>query len=609
VFSKKNMDKPKYYLLVTFLFVTVFFCSSPLFASVMFSASVDSNRVYLNDTFMYTLTLSGGGRTGKPKLPVMKEFDVLGTSTSSTYSFANGVQNASTAFEYTLIPRKKGSFSIRPSEITVDGKLYKTGVVKVTVLAGSGKTTRRQNRSSRWSAFGSNDPFSRFFNKRRDYKSKNDGVVRAFAKAQLSKPVVYVNEQLIYIFKFYRRLRLSQNPNYASPDMTGFVVVDVPEPQKDYRENVKGLDYKVAEIRTALFPTSPGDFTIGQATLSIPGGFFSRGSIIKTKPLEIKVLPLPMEGRPDNFSGLVGKFTIKAILNKASVKLGQPVTVTVTVHGFGNIDNIQKPVIPEQAGYTIYSSKETKSLDKGKGVIEGGKTFETIVVARKVGSYSLGKLSCSFFDPAKKEYVVAYSDEVKLLVTPSSTPLLEDEPSFATPVREDAVHKDIAYIKPDVDRLSDDGPVYTGWFFWFLQLLPLLSVVGTLVFCRHREKMNTDIAYARLQKAKKITRKLMRDAENALQRGDEEEFFSSLSKALTEYIGNKFNLSSAGLTSDIIKDELASKDIVHEDIEKVTTCLESCYIARFASAAHTQEDMAKILATANEAILAIEKKV
>jgi len=609
VFFKEIMEKPKQYLVIITLFIMIFACSSPLFASVMFSASVDSNRVFLNDTFVYKLTMSGGGRTGKPKLPVMKDFDVLGTSTSSTYSFGNGAQNSSTSFEYTLIPRKKGSFSIRPSQITVDGKVYKTGIVKVTVLAGSGKTSRRQKRNSVWSPLGSNDPFSSFFNNRKHYTSGNDGVVRAFAKAQLSKPVVYVNEQLIYIFKFYRRLRLLQNPNYVPPDMTGFVVVDVPEPQKDYRENVKGLDYKVAEIKTALFPTSPGDFTIGQATLSIPGGFFSRGSILKTKPLEVKVLPLPVDGRPDNFSGLVGKFNISAILNKTSVKAGQPVTVTVTVRGHGNIDNIQKPVMPEQSGFTIYSSKETKSIDKGKGVIEGGKTFETIIVARKAGSYSLGKLSCSFFDPSKKEYVTAYSNEVNLLVTPSSEPLIEDEPSFAAPSREGVVHKDISYIRPDVDRLSDDSPVYIGWLFWFLQLLPLFSVLGALAFRRHSEKMNTDVAYARLQKAKKITRKLMRDADNALQSASEEEFFSSLSKALTEYIGNKFNLPSAGLTSDIIKSELASKDIVHGDIEKVITCLETCDIARFASAVHTKEDMASVMALAKEAILAIEKKV
>lgn len=548
----------------------------------------------MNDTFKYTLTLSGTSASGaKPQLPGLVFFDILERGTSSNFSFENGKAYSSTSFEYTLSPKKKGSFAIPPSQIKIDGKLYTSKALQIKVVnSRKSSPQRRSTRSSVWDNFGSQGASN---------KSKS------IVTGDVDKHTVYVNEQIVYSFKFYRRMSLFQNPNYIPPDMTGFVVVDLPDKQKSYRQNLDGLVYNVSEIKTALFPTSPGDFKIGEATLNLPGSIFSRGSVSKTEAVKIKVLPLPDEGKPEDFNGVVGKFTIRASLDKSEVDTGQPITLIIIIHGAGNIDNIQRPKIEERPELTFYSSKESKNLDGEKGRIEGSKTFENIIVPQKAGKYSLGRISFAFFDPDKKVYDSVSSKEIVFSVQQSSKAAAPTQ-AYSEPKKLNLLRKDIEYIQPDVKELSDDSPVYAGLLFWLLQPVPILLLLGAFFMSHHQDKMNTNVAYARLKKAGKITKKLMQEADEALKNGSQEDFFANIYKALTEYIGNKFNLPTAGLTNDVIKTALYEKDISEETVKKIIDCLEKCDIARFASATHSSEDMEEVMNLANNAITEIEKQ-
>jgi hypothetical protein len=66
---------------------------------------------------------------------------------------------------------------------------------------------------------------------------------------------------------------------------------------------LNGIKYVAQDFKTALFPTTVGDFVIGPATLLVQTDPFGAAQTIKTNPLKIKVLPLPEKGKPDNFSG------------------------------------------------------------------------------------------------------------------------------------------------------------------------------------------------------------------------------------------------------------------------------------------------------------------
>ncbi len=65
--------------------------------------------------------------------------------------------------------------------------------------------------------------------------------------------------------------------------------------------------------------------------------------------------PLPQEGKPSDFSGLVGKFKMWSKLEPVSLKTGESATLTVSVSGQGNVNRIPDLKIPELIHIKIYA--------------------------------------------------------------------------------------------------------------------------------------------------------------------------------------------------------------------------------------------------------------
>ena len=63
--------------------------------------------------------------------------------------------------------------------------------------------------------------------------------------------------------------------------------------------------------------------------------FFSSGRprAVTSEALELKVLPLPQQGRPADFSGLVGRYQLESNLEPKQVKAGESATFTVELKG------------------------------------------------------------------------------------------------------------------------------------------------------------------------------------------------------------------------------------------------------------------------------------
>ena len=55
--------------------------------------------------------------------------------------------------------------------------------------------------------------------------------------------------------------------------------------------------------------------------------------MVSSQPLKLTVLPLPEEGKPSGFYGLVGQYTISASATPTKVNVGDPITLTVKVGG------------------------------------------------------------------------------------------------------------------------------------------------------------------------------------------------------------------------------------------------------------------------------------
>ena len=319
---------------------------------------------------------------------------------------------------------------------------------------------------------------------------------------------------------------------------------------------------------------------------SNPFDFFDRGQAyeLATEPIRIKVKPLPTEGKPDNFSGAVGQFSIEASTDKSEVKTGDALTLTVVVSGRGNVKTIAEPSLPDMKDFDIYESKSDEKINKSAGGISGRKTFSYVIVPRREGEVVWPGIDLWYFDPAVQKYVRRSTGEISFKVLPGEKQ--DQGPVYRLPEEKIlSLGEDINYIKetPNKALVDETSTLIEGKQFWMLHILPLLMVVVAFGYRRHLMKLTGDRAFARLRGARRKFSAFVKEASRYLSDGKVAECYSSLDKAIHHYIGDKVNAGTTGMVDEQLL-ELLDRRGVSENLRKeIAECLERFDFARFAS--------------------------
>jgi hypothetical protein len=585
------------------------FCSAQ---NIELNASVDRTEVGIDDQITLTVSVSGDVKSiPEPKLPPLNDFTVYSAGRSHNFSWVNGRMSSQVTFNYVLLPRKEGEFTIGPAEIELKGKIFKTTPIKITVArGGKPQTTTAPSEEQQ-----------------KTTKPKLRGK-DLFIETVVDKKKAYVNEQVVLTFRFYQGVRLFNNPEYTPPSLTGFWSEDLP-PKRSYNKVINGKQYYVQELKTALFPTSTGKQTIGSAELKCtvedldrfftrdPFSIFDRDllslfrqgkpQILKSKPIEIEVLPLPEIGKPENFSGTVGKYRMKVNVDKTEVEVGQPITLKAKISGSGNIKSVGEPVIAEIPDFRTYSSGSSENVSKKNYRVQGVKTYEEVLIPKKAGKYTMPPIEFSFFDPKAKSYQTLKSNPILLTVLPPAQASPTEIAQLSKQEIGRAV-KDIRYIKLTSSELKNQGDdLYQKPLFLLFQLVPLLAFAISWRLQRERSRLNSDVGYARQRRAHKLTQKRLKGARKLISEDKSKEFYCEIARASLQFVGDKLNLPAYGLTRDRIEAELSQRGITGEKIDQLTKVLDSCDFARFAPVSSTTEEMERFLQQAEEAIAQLEE--
>jgi hypothetical protein len=138
--------------------------------------------------------------------------------------------------------------------------------------------------------------------------------------------------------------------------------------------------YTVLEIDRTYIPESTGELAIPEALLYFAYATrfeddFLNGRVakdrvdafVRSKALALKIWPLPEAGRPVEFSGAVGRFSIDASATPRAVEAGRELKLTLEIEGTGNLQAFDAPLLRELDGFTVYGKTET--LRSGRRVI------------------------------------------------------------------------------------------------------------------------------------------------------------------------------------------------------------------------------------------------
>ncbi len=132
-----------------------------------------------------------------------------------------------------------------------------------------------------------------------------------------------------------------------------------------------------------------------------------------------EVLPVPTDGRPEDYQGAVGRYRIVTEADPTSVNAGDPITLRIGVVGDGPMDLVQAPPLGDIAEITKDFKVEEQSL--AGFVQDDTKVFITTIRPRRAGTKEIPAIPFSFFDPKSGQFETVFSRPIPVTVDAAET--------------------------------------------------------------------------------------------------------------------------------------------------------------------------------------------
>ena len=306
-------------------------------------------------------------------------------------------------------------------------------------------------------------------------------------------------------------------------------------------------------------------FLKGNFPTRVRRGFFDRYEVVHAKKvtaradaLPINIKTPPVDDRPDDYTGAIGRFKLNVSAKPARVEQGQPVTLTVTLRG-QPIAGVPGPDLRRHADLV---SRFDFTKDELVGdVARDTKTFRRALFPKQAGKQTIPPISWSYFDVENEQYVTLTSDPIDIMVDPPSAASTLIEPldvpggsQAAAPTTLTVLAGGISpnYVDAD-DVLASHALVWSPPWVAGLAVPPVLWLV-IMLLARHRDRLRGDAGFARKRRAARRCEQRMADA---LARGPDTEQLAGVAAALAGYVSDRLKLSAASPTPQETREALA----------------------------------------------------
>jgi len=578
--------------------VTRFLCSVLLVAlfpgaalALEVTASVDPDKGRVGEEMVLTVVVSGSFRNlSDPVLPNLSDdFDVYSAGSSRNFSFINGRTSSSLSLQYRLVPKRVGTFTIGPIQVEHDKEVVSTRPITVQVFQAPPPPEPKGDDAAQSVTGGNQD---------------------LFVRASVDKQAPFLFEQVTYTLSFYTRVGLLESPQLSQPSTQGFWREDLPASDA-HEAVVDGVRYQVSEVSFALFPTTPGKLTVGEAVLdcnvrvrsrnrdpfSMFGGGLYEGKRVqlRTDPLTVNVKPLP-PGAPPGFDGAVGDYVLEVSADKTEVTQNDAVVLTVAVNGNGNLRTVPEIKLPNLSEFRTYPQSSKQQMKPDQRTVGGFSTQEFVLVPLTAGVKTIPPIELATFSPRAGAYRVLQSKPITLHVTPATAGAVVPGNTRAGI---EVVGRDIRFIETSLPRFMSAGSELGRARTWlFLYPLPVFAYAGVWWWDRRRRRLGADVALRRRSRAARDARRRLKESkvDGAAGRAAE------AAAVIRGYCADLWNVPAAGLTADALAERLQGMGV---DPAPLVSLLDGWDAARFAPV--SADGHADPLAHASEWVDRLEK--
>lgn len=374
------------------------FVFSTSHAAAEVKASLDRDQAAVGDTLQLTISTTDGENINNIDLrPLLKDFEILRRSTSSSTRIINGKTTRERQVTLDITARREGTLRIPPLQVgNSRSNMLLVAIGPAVALDADGQNV--------------------------------------LFEAEIDRSSVYVQGQVLLT------LRIQQGINLDARSVTELKLDNAfvkQLEQKSFQRTIDGRPWLVHEIRYAIFPEQSGTLEIPEQTFAARESaprrslFDVRGSgkqlRLNSKALSIEVLPRPAEYPAGDWLP-AQRLTIEETWSTPpeQLKAGESATRTIRISGEG-LQGAQLPPIlfPSNEGLKYYPDQPIISdTEVGTGLL-GSRQDSAALVPTRAGEWEVPEIRIPWWDTE--------GETVRYAVLPARTLSVAAAPSSASP--------------------------------------------------------------------------------------------------------------------------------------------------------------------------------
>ncbi|MFY9242216.1 MAG: BatD family protein [Polaribacter sp.] len=569
------MMKLKFYI----LFIISLLSLSVLSQEPELTVSVSKNKLGLNQRLRIEFSINKQGADDFTP-PKFTDFRVIqGPSQSVSQSWINGKVSFSQSYSYIITPQRKGELIIGAASIEINGRTLNSELIKIIVVDPIDIPENP------------NDP---------DYIAQQN----IHLVAEISKAKPFVGEGIYVEYRLYvsENVSVFDTSVTEAPQYIGFwnQEIDIDGfPVKMGKYNNENYRYIVLR-KALLIPTKTGNLAIDPMKMDIVIGVptgradFFGNTITKNIRKEFasakKIIQpkfLPLEGKPDNFTGAVGEFKFDVSLSKDALKANESSQINLQVSGKGNLKLFELPTIETPAELEKYQPERKENVRISTDGLVGSVSDEYTIVPQFKGKYKIPSTSFSYFNPDTEKYTTISTDDLFVNVLEGKELNTTNDQNQFTKQSVNSKGKNFRYIQTKSDFVtSENTDFYKSNLFYLLLFLPLIAIPIGIFIAKKKNERNSDVVGAKQRKAERLAKKYLSEAQKQL--GKKEAFYEALERALHNYLKAKLGVEIADISKENISKILEKRTVKEITITQFIDVLKASDFARYTPITNTE---------------------
>lgn len=577
---------------------------------VTVQARLAESEISLGESTTLELHMHGLRHPDQPDLthPAIDVTKAGGQSFShSSYSMINGQARQTEEFgyvaRYSLRPRRAGTLEIPPLVVVHEGQRYQSNPLALRVrrppeqdflivevhtnkpsyVLGESVTLTLDLSIRKLMSNGSVldvEPFFRaqpphlqipWFDSLGDWKTTD---LKTFVQPLLGQP------RAGFAVNAYRREGLLQN---------ALLTFTLPR-QSTQRTTPRGtLEYFTYQLQKQFRPVHASVQVIPPVLVKahLPTQVDARGQALSTEKfvvssptLTVAIRPVPTTGQPASFRGAVGRFHLEVEAHPTVLRVGDPLSLTLTLRGEGVWETVQPPALERQLGQDF----KVQADPPGVKTDHEAKTYTYTLRPRHAHIREIPSVEVAYFDPEAQRFQVLRSAPVPLRVEAASALEVSEVIDTASDTPTSVLGQErtagmLANYSGEEVLRPQHFQIQIGLGTRVLLVLPPVAYGAALLWRRRTRQRRQRPEQQRARKAARRALTALRTLR--VQPGDVA-VCEGVQQVLTGYIGAKLHLVGAGLTVDDVTRHLQARRVDQTLIEQVATLLHLCDSARYA---------------------------